>query len=80
MQVQVTDYGTRWQEIAILMRPEEIDALSSLLEELRKGNISHVQASSDYTGEGGIGEITFFMQTDVRDELVLLGPPIDPTR
>lgn len=80
MRAELTDFQTGWYEVAIGLRPEEISSLITLLQQLQEGAVSHVQASSDYEGDGGIGDITFYLQTGHEDTLTLLGPPIAPNR
>jgi hypothetical protein len=80
MHAKLTDFRTGWYEIAIGLREEEIDILIALLQQLQKGIIHHAQAGGDYEGEGGIGDVTFYLQTNDEDNLTILGPPIHPNR
>ena len=80
MHVKLTDFRTGWYEVHMGIRAEEIHALIVLLQQLHTGSISHIQASGDYEGSGGIGDITFYLQTDQEENLTLLGSPILPNR
>ncbi len=80
MRAKLTDFHTGWYEVEIGIKPEEINGLIALLQQLQVGLISHIQASSDYEGDGGVGDVTFYLQTDAADNLVLLSPPIAPNR
>ena len=81
MRVEQDDFGTGWFQLHIAIRNEEIDSLIELLNGLKSDPQQHFHLSSDYAGEGGIGDIEFYIQgDDEQDNMMMTSPAVSPNR
>jgi hypothetical protein len=81
MHVEMEDLGTGWYQIYMAIKPTELDSLIELLQLLKNDQTQHFHLSSDYEGEGGIGDIEFSIQGEEEiDNMMLTSPAIRPNR
>lgn len=63
MQSDIEDFKTGWYGISLGVKSEEIDQFISALQELKKEK-THFHFRSEFKGQGGIGDIEIYYQTD----------------
>ncbi len=81
MRIELEDFGTGWYQLHVALKEQDIDSLVAQLLMLKDNKDQHFHASSDYEGEGGIGDIEFYVQSaDEQDNLMITGPSVSPTR
>ena len=56
------DWKNGWHGIEIGLSAAEIDALIENLEMLKRDTDQHFHISSDYKGDGGVGDITIYVK------------------
>ena len=56
-----------WVNVDVMLSPDEINELISLLEMIRDDPDQHFHLNSDFQGPGGVGQITF-SQSEPGDE------------
>jgi hypothetical protein len=57
MHASLEDWKNNWFGLSLELRPQEIDRLIVLLQELKADTEQHFHLSSDYKAEGGLGDI-----------------------
>lgn len=72
MHVELDDFNTGWYGVAISLRNEEIDILIERLNRLKQDSTQHFHLSSDYEGDGGVGDIEFSVQIDETDNMSIV--------
>ena len=88
MHTKLEDWKNGWLDIELGIAAEEIDVLIDRLEMLKKDHDQHFHLSSDYKGNGGIGDITIYVQSPNRvsnmerisSGAIAPGQRIDPPR
>ncbi|MBI5747839.1 MAG: hypothetical protein HZA00_01850 [Nitrospinae bacterium] len=81
MHIELEKFKTGWYEIFIGIQEDEIDTLIENLRLLKTNKDQHFHISSDYEGEGGIGEIEFYVQEeDEESNMKITGLSISPNR
>jgi len=80
MYVELEDFKTGWYGISISLRKNEIDVLIENLEQLKRDEDQHFHISSDYKGEGGVGDIEFSIHKEGADNMQFWGMAISPNR
>lgn len=80
MYVEIDDFETGWYGMRISVRKNEIDILIEQLRQLKKDENKHFHISSDYEGEGGVGDIEFSVQGEEKDNMSISGFAISPNR
>jgi hypothetical protein len=73
-------YKTGWYGISISLGLDEIDTLIELLNGLKEDNEQHFHLSSDFSGEGGVGDIEINVKGETHDNMSFIGFPIHPNR
>ena len=63
MQADIDDFKTGWYGLTLGMKEKEIDALIEALKKL-KANKNHFHFRSSFSGNGGVGDIELYYQTD----------------
>jgi hypothetical protein len=63
MKVEIEDFKTGWYGINLGLKTSQIDDLIKGLESLKKTK-SHFHYRSDFSGEGGVGDIEFYWADD----------------
>ncbi|MCI5227695.1 MAG: hypothetical protein D3918_13810 [Candidatus Electrothrix sp. AX2] len=80
MHAEIEDFKTGWYGINISIRKHEIDVLIKQLKQLKQNKQQHFHISSDYEGDGGLGDVEFSIQEDVPDNMSISGFAISPNR
>lgn len=81
MRIQYDDFETGWIQLHVGIRHEEIDSLIELLKTLKSDPHQHFHISSDYQGDGGIGDIEFYIQgCNEQDNMMMTGLAVIPNR
>ena len=82
MNLQIEDFKTGWFGITFGIKRSEIEVLIRGLENLKRDKNQHFHIRSDYSGEGGIADIEFYIESeDSKDNSVIdLSPAIPPNR
>ena len=62
MHSKLEDWKNGWFGVEIGVKPTDIDALIANLNMLREEPDQHFHLSSNYKGEGGLGDIVFYVQ------------------
>jgi hypothetical protein len=63
MNVELEDWKNGWSGISIGIAKEEIERLIELLQMLKTDPEQHFHISSDYKGNGGVGDIEIYVKT-----------------
>ena len=63
MLAELEDFKTGWYGLSLGIKSGEIDKLISALQTL-KTNKNHFHFRSEFEGNGGVGDIEFFFQTE----------------
>ena len=66
MHTSLEDWRNGWYGVYLGISPEEIDGLIERLEMLKTEPDQHFHLSSTYQGEGGLGDITIYVQAHPR--------------
>ncbi len=75
------DSKTGWYGIAIGIGPDEIDLLIERLIFIKNKRDQHFHISSDYEGEGGIGDVEIYlMEENQKNNMFITGYDIAPNR
>lgn len=64
MHVNIEDFKTGWYGMAITLSTEDIDQLIANLQEIKEDKGKHFHFFSEYEGNGGVGDIAFYHNTD----------------
>lgn len=80
MFVKLHDFETGWYEVALGLKKEDIDVLIENLEILRNNPSQHFHISSDYSGDGGLGEIEIYIDEKEESNMQITSLPVEPTR
>ena len=81
MYVELEDFKTGFYGISINIKPEEIDVFIKQLMHLKENRDQHFHISSDYNGDGGVGDIEINIQEkDQPNNMTISGFPTSPTR
>ena len=79
MHAKLENWNNGWFGVHLGFSPSEIDLLIKKLEELKKDTDQHFHLSSDYKGNGGIGDVEIFVKTpDTKDNFQLSSLAIPP--
>ncbi|MDI9238269.1 hypothetical protein QLQ15_05005 [Lysobacter sp. LF1] len=62
MRASLEDWKNGWVEIEVGLSVRDIDLLIASLQVIKADPDQHFHATSDFIGEGGIGQITFQIQ------------------
>ncbi len=77
MHVTIENFKTGWYGISIGIKEAEIDRLIDGLRGLKKNKDEHFHARSDYDGDGGVGDIEFYVELEnTKDNMELAVPPL----
>jgi hypothetical protein len=71
MQVEIDDFKTGWFGLKLGLTDADIAALISSLEALRMHR-GHFHARSDFSGNGGVGDIEFYWVEPSSPNLLLI--------
>ena len=63
MQSKLEDFTTGWYGLTLGIKSSEIDELIVTLQELKKKK-THFHFRSDFAGQGGLGDIEIYFQTE----------------
>lgn len=63
MQADLDDFKTGWYGVLLGLKEEEIDHLVEALQDLKRYK-THFHFRGDFKGDGGIGDIELYYQTD----------------
>ncbi len=81
MNVEMDDFKTGWYGIAIGIKPDEIDMLIGRLISIKNKSNQHFHITSDYEGEGGIGDIEIYLSDENRkSNMFITGYDIAPNK
>ena len=64
MRAEIEDFKTGWYGITLGVNKKEIDRLIKLLTHIKNDTDQHFHISSDYEGNGGIGDIEIYIQNE----------------
>jgi len=79
MFVDIEDWKNGWLGLEIGLKPNEIDKMIELLTTLKHDHEQHFHITSNYKGEGGIGDIEIFVQDEkIKDSMHFLGEALPP--
>ena len=79
MRAKIDDWKNGWFGIELEIRSDEIDRLISLLQLIKSAPDQHFHISSDYKGDGGLGDIEIAIQPEnVVSNMTLLGRALAP--
>jgi len=71
MNARIEDFGTGWFGIILALKSEEIDALVDKLQKLKAGTTSHFHFRSDFTADGGVGDVEITLQSASPDNMTI---------
>ncbi|MBI1423861.1 MAG: hypothetical protein GC149_10385 [Gammaproteobacteria bacterium] len=73
MQADLEDFKTGWYGLTLGLKSEEIDKLIAALNHLKTSK-DHFHFRSEFEGDGGVGDIEFYYQTqDLGSNLAIEG-------
>jgi len=79
MHADIEDWENGWYGIGIGLEPEEIDTLIDLLNIIKNDHEQHFHLSSEYEGEGGVGDIEIYVKDQKKkNNMSLLGKALGP--
>ena len=79
MYVDMEDFETGWYGIGIGISREEIDRLIDLLRMIKSDPEQHFHISSEYKGQGGVGDIeVYVMDENQEHNMILMGKALGP--
>lgn len=71
MYVELEDFKTGWYGIGIGLREKEIDILIEQLIRLKADKKQHFHISSEFEGDGGVGDMEFYIHEDEKDNMYI---------
>jgi hypothetical protein len=72
MIAKLHDFKTGWHGISIALKPSEIAGLIDRLKQLESSKLGHFHFRSDFSQDGGIGDVEISLMGDEeRDNLTL---------
>jgi hypothetical protein len=79
MFTEIDDWKTGWYGISIGLNGQEIDSLVELLQMIKADPEQHFHLSSDFEGNGGVGDIEIYMRDEMqKNNMALLSKAIEP--
>ena len=79
MRSKLEDWKNGWFGVELGIAPDELDRLIDLLQMLKAEPDQHFHLSSDYKGEGGLGDITIYVQApDEVSNMMTFGKAMEP--
>jgi hypothetical protein len=79
MFTEMEDWKTGWYGISIGLNSQEIDGLIELLQMIKGDPEQHFHLSSDFEGNGGVGDIEIYLKEEnQKDNMALLSKAIEP--
>jgi len=79
MFVDMENWKNGWYGIGIGLEPDEIDSLIELLQMIKNDPEQHFHLSSEFEGEGGVGDIEIYVKEEkTENNMKLLGKAIAP--
>lgn len=63
MEASVEDFGTGWYGVRIGLKADDIDELIVALRALKQEK-THFHLRSDFEGDGGVGDVEMYLQSD----------------
>ena len=79
MYVDIEDWKNGWYGIGIGLGSNEIDSLIELLQMIKDDPEQHFHISSEYEGEGGVGDIEIYIKEEKQNNnMSLLGKALGP--
>ena len=79
MFVDMENWKNGWYGIGIGLEPNEIDSLIELLQMIKNDQEQHFHLSSEFDGEGGVGDIEIYIKEEkTKNNMKLLGNAIAP--
>jgi len=79
MRVTLEDWRNGWVEIEVGLSVQDVDLLIASLQMIKADPDQHFHATSEFVGEGGVGQITFqIQQASEKDNLSFSGLAIGP--
>lgn len=78
MRLGLDDWKNGWFGVDVALHPSEIDELIELLRMLKEDPEQHFHLSSNYSGGGGVGQVTFFVESSLDESAVVSGPALLP--
>jgi hypothetical protein len=79
MHSTLVDWKNGWFGVQLGLKKEEIDRVIELLQMLKEEPDQHFHLSSDYKGNGGLGDIEIFVQpVDQPSNMESLGKALAP--
>ncbi|MGJ8649881.1 MAG: hypothetical protein ACSHX4_05940 [Opitutaceae bacterium] len=79
MRAEIEDFKTGWYGLTLSIKDDEIDTLMEVLRSLKQ-NRKHFHLRSDYSAEGGVGDIEISIQgsDEISNIEIDSSPPIRP--
>lgn len=71
MQADLEDFKTGWYGLTLGVKHDDIDQLIAALQHLKTSK-NHFHFRSDFQGNGGIGDIEFYYQTDDNNDNLVI--------
>ena len=62
MRASLEDWNNGWVEVEVSLSASDIDRLIALLQMIKADPEQHFHATSNFSGSGGVGQITFQME------------------
>jgi hypothetical protein len=78
MRLGLDDWKNGWFGVDVALAPSEIDELIDRLRLLQEDPAQHFHLSSKYAGSGGVGQVTFSVETAMEESAVFSGPALHP--
>ncbi|MCI5130700.1 MAG: hypothetical protein D3904_04090 [Candidatus Electrothrix sp. EH2] len=80
MRLRLVDIKTGWYEVSMGINKEDIDTLINNLSILKGNSSQHFHITSDYSGDGGLGEIEIYVDDTEASNMQITTLAIEPTR
>lgn len=78
MRVEIEQLKTGWFEISIGLNERDFDLFIEQLKMLKKQRKQHFHIMSDYDGPIGVGDIEFYFQGELENNMEITGGAIEP--
>lgn len=79
MHAKLEDWKNGWFGVEVGIAPHELDQFIRLLQMLKAEPDQHFHISNDYSGSGGLGDITFYVQSpDEPNNMLTFGKAVAP--
>jgi len=74
MKAEIEDFQTGWYGLSLGINKNDVDNLIERLIYIKNNSNEHFHISSNYDGEGGVGDIEFYILDENEEDNMIIQP------